>query len=74
MPCLVDVPGRPALFWGRMASGSSRDALKRKERNFQSKIYPLYKKFSMETEKKLREWPTNYQPNLRPIPWASTNL
>ena len=24
-------------------------------------------------EQRLREWPTNNWPNLRPIPWASTN-
>jgi hypothetical protein len=24
-------------------------------------------------EKRLREWPTNNQPNLRPFPWASNN-
>jgi hypothetical protein len=24
-------------------------------------------------EQRLREWPKNNRPNLRPIPWASTN-
>jgi hypothetical protein len=37
-------------------------------------MYPAFKKKCRDRGwNKLREWPTNNQPNLRLIPWASTN-
>ena len=36
-------------------------------------LFCLQEMQSWRMEQRLREWPTNNQPNLRPIPWASTN-
>jgi hypothetical protein len=41
-------------------------------KNFNPKFILSTRNIGTGDEQRLRDWPTNNQPNLRPIPWAST--